>query len=114
MNKQTLAEDNIFSPALDKIGHFHEETLAEVMSTVSENKIVVVGMRLNPFVRKAKKLLESKDLDFKYLEYGGYMNDWKKRLAIKLWSGWPSYPQVFIDGKLVGGYSELESHLKQS
>ena len=23
--------------------------------------------------------------------------------AIKLWSGWPTFPQVFVDGTLIGG-----------
>ncbi|MDB4971522.1 MAG: hypothetical protein JWN44_7211, partial [Myxococcales bacterium] len=27
----------------------------------------------------------------------------KRRLAIKLWSGWPTFPQVFVRGTLLGG-----------
>jgi hypothetical protein len=34
-----------------------------------------------------------------YLEYGSYFSKWKERLAIKLWSGWPTFPQVFVDGR---------------
>ena len=30
-------------------------------------------------------------------------SEWKKRLAIKLWSGWPTFPQVFVRGTLIGG-----------
>ena len=30
----------------------------------------------------------------------------KKRLAIKLWSGWPTFPQVFVRGVLIGGNDE--------
>ena len=34
---------------------------------------------------------------------------WKPRLAIKMWSGWPTFPQVFINGTLVGGATDVES-----
>ena len=29
---------------------------------------------------------------------------WKERLAIKMWSGWPTFPQVYVKGKLLGGH----------
>ena len=32
----------------------------------------------------------------------------RERLAIKMWSGWPTYPQIFIKGTLVGGASDLK------
>jgi plasmid stabilization system protein ParE len=52
-------------------------------------------------------------LPYKYLEYGSYLADWRRRLAIKMWSGWPTYPMVFVKGQLVGGASELEKLLAQ-
>ena len=44
-----------------------------------------------------------------YLEYGSYFSQWRRRLAIKMWTGWPTYPQVFVKGVLVGGFTELQS-----
>jgi hypothetical protein len=38
MIKKVLAEENIHSSALDKMGNFHEETLSEVIKTISEKK----------------------------------------------------------------------------
>ncbi|MBY0515640.1 MAG: hypothetical protein K2P81_01940 [Bacteriovoracaceae bacterium] len=32
---------------------------------------------------------------------------------MKLWSGWPTYPQVFVNGKLVGGYQETAQQIKE-
>jgi monothiol glutaredoxin len=49
---------------------------------------------------------------YTYLSYGSYFSQWKQRLAIKLWSGWPTFPQVFLKGELVGGAAELERALK--
>jgi glutaredoxin-related protein len=40
---------------------------------------------------------------YKYLEYGSYLSQWKTRLAIKLWSGFPTFPQVYVNGTLIGG-----------
>lgn len=112
MERKVLPAAQVHPEALKSIAENYLSTVNEVMNTVNNNKIVIVGMSLNPFVKKAKKLLDEKKMKYIYLEYGGYFSEWKKRLAIKLWSGWPSYPQVFIDGKLIGGYSDLENFLK--
>lgn len=37
---------------------------------------------------------------------------WKPRLAIKMLSGWPTFPQVFVDGVLIGGYKEAIAALQ--
>jgi glutaredoxin-related protein len=34
------------------------------------------------------------------------MSKWRERLVIKMWSGWPLFPQVFVQGALVGGCDE--------
>jgi glutaredoxin-related protein len=66
-------------------------------------------MAMNPFVGKAKKALQNANLTFTVLDFGGYTGMWKQRLAIKMWSGWPTFPMVFVKGTLVGGASELQA-----
>lgn len=112
MNRTTLASENVAPDALTFITGYHQQTVNEVAAAVAANKIVVVGMVMNPFVKKARKALTEAGIDFKYLEYGTYWSMWKPRLAIKLWSGWPTYPQVFVDGKLIGGFKELDAAMK--
>lgn len=112
--RQVLNQEKIDSKAMQLITSFHGDTVKEVQEAVLANKICIVGMAQNPFVKKARSALQEKNMAFKYLEYGSYMSQWKKRLAIKLWSGWPTYPQVFVDGKLIGGYTELRSWLDKS
>ena len=89
--------------ALDKMKGFHADTIAEVEKAIAAHDVVVVGMAQNPFVKKARKALEEANIPFHYLEYGSYLSEWKPRLAIKLWSGWPTFPQVFVKGELLGG-----------
>jgi len=80
----------------------------EVQAAVAANRVVVVGMRMNPFPRKARKLLDAAGVAYKYIEYGSYLGDYRRRLALKLWTGWPTYPMVFVKGVLIGGASDLE------
>ena len=65
-------------------------------------------MAQNPFVKRARKLLEAEGVKFTYLEYGSYFSGWKERLALKLWAGFPTFPMVFVNGVLEGGFSDLE------
>lgn len=112
MNRPLLAPEKVSQDALSFISGYHQNVVSEVANAVANKKIVVVGMAHNPFVNKAKKALKNAGIDFKYLGYGNYWSHWKPRLAIKLWSGWPTFPQVFVDGKLIGGFSELNKELK--
>lgn len=111
MNRLTLAETSIHPDALAFITRNHQETVQEVIEAIKMNKIVVVGMKQNPVVKKARQILDEKKLSYEYLEYGSYLSQWKRRLAIKLWSGWPTYPQVFINGQLIGGCEDLVKYL---
>ncbi len=109
MSRPVLATDQLAPAALKAISQFHPEIVRQVAETVQKNAVVVVGMSQNPFVKKARKALEQTGVSFQYLEYGSYFSMWRQRLAIKLWSGWPTFPQVFIKGKLIGGYNDLQA-----
>jgi glutaredoxin-related protein len=111
MSRPILSSEKVTSEASKYTSEYHASTVKEVVTAVEGNKIVVVGMASNPFVKKACKALQEASKDFKYLEYGSYFSLWKPRLAIKMWSGWPTFPQIFVDGKLVGGYQELKAKL---
>jgi glutaredoxin-related protein len=82
---------------------FHTGIVREVQDAVGREPVVVVGMAQNPHVRKVRRALDAAGVTHKYLEYGSYLAGWKERLAIKLWSGWPTFPQVFVRGVLIGG-----------
>lgn len=106
--RPTLSSDKISPEADGVVASFHRSVVDEVAATVARDAVVVVGMAQNPFVKKARALLDEAGVKFTYLEYGSYLGKWKERLAIKLWAGFPTFPMVFIDGVLMGGFSELE------
>jgi glutaredoxin-related protein len=95
--------DKIWPNARAKIEAYHSDVVREVSEAVARHDVVVVGMAQNPFVKKVRKALTDASIPFTYLEYGSYFSEWHRRLAIKLWSGWPTFPQVFVAGQLIGG-----------
>ena len=106
-----LAADSVEPRALASMARFHASTLEEVRAAVARDDVVIVGMAQNPHVRKARNAFREAGIPFTYLEYGSYLSGWKKRLAIKRWSGWPTFPQVFVKGMLFGGASDAKKAL---
>jgi len=99
-----LLDPSATTPAVvGKMTAFHTDVIGEVERAVKAHPVVVVGMAQNPHVKNVRKALKDAAIDFHYLEYGSYFSKWKERLAIKLWSGWPTFPQVFVRGVLIGG-----------
>ena len=98
----------------DQINSFHADIVAEVDAAVQTNRIVVVGMKYNDAVWQARKNLTKAGLDFKYIEYGSYTSMWRKRLALKMWTGWPTFPTIFVDQQLIGGNSDLKKLLAEN
>ncbi len=108
--RKILSESAMDQKAARAIESFHASFVGEVESAVKSHDWVVVGMAQNPVVRKARRWLDDKKIVYHYIERGSYFSKWHERLAIKLWSGWPTFPQIFHKGKLVGGCDELMSY----
>ncbi len=111
MPRALLDEASIHPSLRDAIAANHRDAVDEVIAAVAAHPVVVVGMKQNPFPRRAKKALKAANVDFHYLEYGSYLNTWRKRTAIKMWSGWPTFPMIFVNGTLIGGATDLEKLL---
>lgn len=97
--------------AASAIANFHRNVVDEVAAAVARDPVVVVGMAQNPHVKRARRALEAAGVAFTYLEYGSYFGAWRERLAIKMWSGWPTFPQVFVAGALIGGADQAVAGL---
>lgn len=107
MSRRILDESRIHPAIREKIATYHADIVQEVETAVAANDIVIVGMAQNPFPRKARQALDAAGRAYKYLEYGSYLRDWRRRSALKMWTGWPTFPMVFVKGVLVGGASDL-------
>jgi monothiol glutaredoxin len=102
-SRTRLDEKSVAPVALSAMESFHANVVRDVQESVRLDRIVVVGMAQNPHVGNVRKALDEAGMTYTYLEYGSYFSKWRERLAIKLWSGWPTFPQVFVNGTLIGG-----------
>lgn len=108
MSRPLLEESRIHPAIRDHLGARHRDIVQEVDAATRTHAVVVVGMGINPWPRKARQMLDRAGIAHHYLEYGNYFNTWRRRNALKMWSGWPTFPMVFVKGTLVGGAKDLE------
>ena len=107
MPRSILDEAHIHPAIRDQVAQQHRSIVEEVKAAVQRNPVLVVGMGMNPVCTKARKALDATGQAHEYLEYGNYFNTWRRRNALKMWTGWPTFPMVFVQGTLVGGAQEL-------
>ena len=113
MTRSILDEAHIHPAIRATISDSHADVVREVQAAIAAHAVVVVGMAQNPFPRKARKILEGLGQPYHYLEYGSYLSQWRRRNALKMWTGWPTMPMVFVRGVLVGGAQELQKLVEQ-
>ena len=107
MPRVLLAEARIHPSIRDKIASSQAAIVQEVLAAVAAHPIVVVGMGINPYPKKARRLLDQAQVAHHDLDYGSYFSMWRQRNALKMWSGWPTFPMVFVRGTLIGGADDL-------
>ena len=108
MPRPILEEAQIHPAIREQIAGWKQDIVRQVQAAVAKHAVVVVGMGMNPFPKKARRLLDAAGVAYEYLEYGNYFNTWRDRNALKLWTGWPTFPMVFVKGCLVGGANDLD------
>jgi glutaredoxin-related protein len=108
MTRPVLDEQHIHPAIRDQVAGHHADIVREVQAAIAANAVVVVGMAQNPFPKKARKALDAAGVPYAYLQYGGYFGEWRRRNALKMWTGWPTFPMVFVRGVLVGGAGDLD------
>ena len=109
MARPILDEARIHPAIRDRVSNHQQAILDEVMSAIEHNDVVVVGMGMNPFPAQARQALDAAGQPYKYLEYGNYLGHWRRRGALKMWTGWPTFPMIFVKGTLVGGFADLRA-----
>lgn len=108
MSRAILDESRLHPAIRAAVAQHHAELVAQVEQAVGRHTVVVVGMAGNPFVRRARRALQAAAVEHHYLEFGGYFSDWRRRNALKMWTGWPTFPMVFVRGTLIGGAQDLQ------
>ena len=107
VTRQILDDSRVHPAIRTRIADEGRAVIAEVEAAIAANAVVVVGMAWNPFPRKARQWLDQAGVGYKYIEYGNYASQWRKRLPLKLWTGWTTFPMIFVDGQFIGGFNDL-------
>ena len=107
MPRAILDESQIHPAVRERIAGHNVDVVREVQAAIAQHPVVVVGMRQNPFPRKARKALDAAGIAHHDIDYGSYFGEWRRRNVLKMWTGWPTLPMVFVKGALVGGTDDL-------
>ena len=108
MPRQTIDESRLHPAIREKVANLNADIVHNVQAATASNPVLVVGMAGNPFCKRARKALGAAGIAHHYLEYGSYISRWRERNALKMWSGWPTFPMVFVKGSLIGGADDLK------
>jgi glutaredoxin-related protein len=103
MSRSILSVEHIHPKIQPTVFNFQSDIVQEVQQAIIHHRVVVVGMTQNPYVKNIQKYLNDAGIQYFYLEYGSYFSQWRRRLALKMWTGWPTFPMVFVNGVLPGG-----------
>lgn len=68
-------------------------------------KVVIYTTAYCPYCTRAKALLRSKDVDFEEIDV---THDEHLQEEVKRLSGRSTVPQIFINGRLVGGFDDMK------
>lgn len=72
-------------------------------------KAVVWSKNACPFCDQAKNLLKLKGIEF---EERNISKDWTREQLLEAVPDARTVPQIFLDGELIGGFTELRKHFK--
>lgn len=108
MPRAVLPDSRLHPAIRDHVAQLHADIVREVEDAVAAHAVVVVGMAQNPFPKFARRALDAAGVPYAYLQYGSYFGQWRRRNALKMWTGWPTFPMVFVRGTLVGGAADLK------
>jgi glutaredoxin-related protein len=101
--RAVLDEAQIHPAVRQRVAGHHAAVIDEARQAIAAHAVVVLGMRQNPFVKKARKALDAAGVAHHDIDHGSYFGEWRPRTALKMWSGWPTFPMVFVKGQLIGG-----------
>lgn len=109
MPRPVFAEAALHPAIRARVAGYQADIVDEVRAAIAAHAVVVVGMAANPFPKQARKALDVAGIAHHDLTYGSYFHGWRRRNALKMWTGWPTFPMVFVKGMLVGGATDVQA-----
>jgi glutaredoxin-related protein len=107
MARATLDEAHIHPDVRQTVSQCHQATVQAAQQAIAQHDVVVLGMGQNPFCKRVRKALDAAGVAHHDIDIGSYFSEWRRRSALKMWTGWPTFPMVFVKGVLVGGSDDV-------
>ncbi|CUM65685.1 uncharacterized protein PRCAT00003333001 [Priceomyces carsonii] len=85
------------------------ETKNEIEKLIESNKVMVFSKTYCPYCTLTKDLLSSKTKELKVLELNTLANGKEIQEGLREMTGQSTVPNIFINGKHIGGNSDLQS-----
>lgn len=101
-----MEHPEVWPDAAAKQETFKSDVIGAVKEAIAAHRVVVVSLAWNTHNKRAAAALDGAGIPWHYHEIGNYTNRWRDRLAVKIWAQWPTFPQVYVEGRLVGGADE--------
>lgn len=71
-------------------------------------KAIIYTKSTCPYCHKAKDLLNARGIEYTQIDYPT-LSDSEKAELLEKTNGHKTVPQIFLDGRFVGGFSELDA-----
>ncbi|RLV92753.1 Glutaredoxin-C6 [Spathaspora sp. JA1] len=84
------------------------EILANINTTITSHKIVVYSKSYCPYCTSTKQLFQQLNQDFKVIELDHVNQGSVIQRGLKEITGQGTVPNIFINGKQIGGNSDLQ------
>lgn len=86
------------------------DVMAEIKDEIEANKVIIYmkGTPSFPMCGFSARTVEVLRAAGKPFAHVNILEDPEKREAIKVYSSWPTLPQVYVDGEFVGGCDVIE------
>jgi glutaredoxin 3 len=81
-----------------------------IKRTIKKNPLILFGLSYCPYCHKAKELLAPYKPIVKDIDLDRNANGTRK--ALKKISGMKTFPQIFLKGRLLGGYEETSRKMQ--
>ena len=108
MPRNILDEAQIHPAIRERVAGHHAALVHEVQAAIAPARGGGGRHGAEPVsAQGARKALDAAGVPYHYLDYGSYFSEWRRRNALKMWTGWPTLPMVFVKGVLVGGADDL-------
>lgn len=112
LKNEELAEEGELLEALDVEEDIKSDINERIKAIINKAPIVLI-MKGSPetpqcgFSKRAVALLQKHGVDF---DHFNILSDQEVRKEIKVFSNWPTFPQLYKNGELLGGLDIMKSY----